>query len=427
MQSSVRGMRALGLALAALLTVAVPAAATRAAQPSGTMTIGPATLATSDLQNHPTCGSAGCTYIQWSGSAADATYASPVDGTIVAWRITSGSAGNKVTLRILRPAGGGKFSAVASSDTETTTGSTTAPDQFSTNLPVKAGDIIGLDNASSALIFKTGVLGSFPELWTPPVADGSPASAPTPPPGTLSNGYQLQIDAYVQPSPKTTTTTTTATTPTTTTTTTAAPVPTSLELTGVSLKAAWTNSRLSARLRFSVTVKGASHFVAEIRPATGGGFRSKRGYTTTRGGTFAEQLGLPAATPPGDYRLQVVATTGSSTPASRVQSFTLKAPPQGIVDAAAISTSRGGKAATTVQGPVKELWVRLHFLAPPKAGKVKIVWRTPGFKSVGEVVKAYATTMDSSLRGSAPLARGRWYAVVSVNGTIVKRLGVRVE
>jgi len=423
-------MRAFVLALAAYLAAAMPAAATHTAQPSGTMTIGPVTLSTSDLENHPTCSGIGCTYIQWSGSAADSSYASPVDGTIVAWRIASGSAGNKVKLRILRPAGGGKYSAVASSNTETTTGSSTAPDQFSTNLPVKAGDLIGLDNANSALIFKTGVLGAFPEFWAPPLADNAPASAPTPPPGTLSNGYQLQIDAYIQPTPKTTTTTTTTTTPTTTATTkttTAPPAPTSLGLSGVSLKAAWTNSRLSARLRFTVTVKGASHFVAEVRPASGGGFRSKRNYTTTRGGTFPEQLGLPATTPPGNYRLQVVATTGNAPPAIGVHSFTLKAPPQGIVDAAAISTAQGGKGATTVKGPVKELWVRFHFLSPPRNKQVKIVWRTPSFRFVGAVTKPFATTMDSSLRGSAPLARGRWYAIVSVNGTIVKRLGVRVS
>src|SRR4029079_9356545 len=122
-----------------------------------------------------------------------------------------------------------------------------------------------------------------------------------------------------------------------------------------------TNSRLSARVRFAVTVKGASHFVAEVRPATGGGFRSKRNYTTTRSGRFSEQIGLPSTTPPGNYKLQVVATTGNATPASRVQSFTLKAPPRGIVDGAAISTARGGRAAAAVKGPVKQLWVRFHF------------------------------------------------------------------
>jgi hypothetical protein len=57
---------------------------------------------------------------------------------------------------------------------------------------------------------------------------------------------------------------------------------------------------------------------------------------------------------------------------------------------------------------------------------VKIVWRTPSFRFVGAITKPFATTMDSSLRGSAALAPGRWYAIVSVDGTIVKRLGVRV-
>jgi hypothetical protein len=423
------GKRSLAWGALGALALAGVAAARHGAQPAGTMTIGPATLATSDLQNHPTCGSAGCTYIQWSGSTADPAYASPVDGTIVAWRISSGSAGNKVKLRILRPAGGGKFAAVASSSTETTTGNASAPDQFSTSLAVKTGDIIGLDNANSALIFKTGVLGEFPEFWMPPLADDGGASAPTPPPGTTSNGYQLQIDAYVQPAPKTTTTatttTTTTTTPTTTTTTTAAGT-TSLVLSPATLRASWSNSRLNGRVRFSVTVKGPTRFTAEVRPATGGGFKSKRNYTTTRGGTFSEQLGLPASMPPGAYKLQVVGQTGNAAPVLRTVAFRLAPPPQGVVDRAAISLAKEGAPASVVKGPVKELWVRFHFLSKPAAATVKIVWRKPNFKLVGAVTKPYAATIDSSVRASVPLAAGRWYAILTVNGTIVKRLGVRV-
>lgn len=200
------------------------------AAPAGTVTIGPGTLAssgTSTLQNDPNCTSLACTYIQWSGSEPDSSYSSPVAGTIVDWRISSGSAGNKVALRVLRPVGGGKYMAVGTSATETVSGNPTTPDEFSTNLPVQAGDIIGLDNSSDALIFETGVLGAFPEFWTPQTTDGSAATAPTTPSGSSSNGYQLQIDAYVQPTPPATTTTTaTTTTATTTTTTTTASVPT---------------------------------------------------------------------------------------------------------------------------------------------------------------------------------------------------------
>ena len=394
------------------------------AQPPGTMVIGPSTLVTDSLQNHPTCGS--CTFIQWSGSVADSTYAAPVNGTIVAWRIASDSANNKVTLRVLRPAGGGKYSAVASSATVSTSGSQFGPDQFSTSIPVKAGDIIGLDNANSALIFKTGVLGEFPESWTPPLTNGGSPSAPTPPVGTTVNGYQLQIDAYLQPAPATTTTTTT-TTPTTTTpttTTTVNPGTTSLTLSHVGIKASWHNSRLKGKVGFSFTVTGASHVIAELRQ--GASVKAKRNILTTRGGTFPETLTLAPRTAPGSYVLRLVGTTGNQNAVERESPVVLEAPPEGVVDKAAISLAKGGPSTTSVKSPQKALWVRFHFLALPKGGKVKIVWRTPSLKSVGAVTKPASATIDSSLASAAPLARGRWYAVLNVNGVVVKRVAVRI-
>jgi hypothetical protein len=416
-----------------------------ATQPSGTIAIGPATLATSatsTLQNYPSCsGGTGCTYIQWAGSSPDSSYASPVDGTIVAWRISSGSAGNKVKLRILRPAGGGKLSAVASSATETTSGSSSTPDQFAANIPVKAGDIIGLDNSNDALVFKTGVLGSFPEFWTPFLPDGSSPSPPTAPSGTIANGYQIQIGAYIHPSPGKTTTSTTTSTPTTTTvttvtTTTTTPttsIPkapagkTALGVTAVRLSASWKNSRLSGKVHFSIGVRGPSQLTAAVREGSAGPIRAERRYSTTRGGTFPETLRLPPGTPPGTYFLVVRGTTGRSKQAHRATTFKLEAPPEGIVDQASISLLRGGTAATTVEPPEKALWARFHFLARPSgAGKVKIVWRTPSYKLVGAVTKPFATTVDSSVHSSAPLAPGRWYAILSVGDKVVKRIGVRI-
>ncbi len=420
---------ALLVAAAAALGLAGGAAGYRSgavAQPPGTMVIGPSTLVTGSLQNHPTCGSQGCTFIQFSGTAADPVYAAPVDGTIVAWRIASDSANNKVTLRILRPAGGGKYSAVASSATVSTSGSQFGPDQFSTSIAVKAGDIIGLDNANSALIFKTGVLGAFPELWTPPLTNGGSPSAPTAPVGTTVNGYQLQIDAYLQPAPTTTSTTTTTTTTTTTpTTTTVNPGTTSLSLAHVSVTTRWHNSRLRGKVGFSFTVAGATHVTAEIR--RGASIKAKRNITTTRGGTFPETLSLSPRTAPGSYVLRLVARTESQNPVERESPVVLEAPPEGVVDTATISIARGGPAAASVKSPQKSLWVRFHFLALPKSSTVRIVWRTPSLKFVGAVTKPAAAALDSSLASTAPLARGRWYAVLSVNGVVVKRVGVRIE
>ena len=316
------------------------------AQPPGTMTIGPATLATTDLQNQQSCSGVGCTFIQWSISSVDLGYASPVDGTIVAWRIASDSAGNKVKLRILRPAGGGKFSAVGSSNTETTTGSTTAPDQFSTNLPVKAGDIIGLDNANSALMFKTGVLGALPEFWTPPLADGSPASAPMQPPGTTSAGYQLQIDAFVQPAPKTTTPTTTTTTPT------YDRDPHDHGPARPDLARASPRSPCAPR----GTTAGSPHaFASRSRSRAPHTSSSRSGRRRAAGSGASGTTRRPAAgrsrrsASPTRRRRATTSCRWWQPPETRHQRAAFsrsrwKAPPQGIVDSAAISAAEGGPA-----------------------------------------------------------------------------------
>ena len=114
------------------------------------------------------------------------------------WRIDSGSADAPVKLRVLRPAIGSKFTGVGTSALEMTTG---APiDTFATSLPIKAGDVIGLDNESQALIFTKNVLGAFPEVFTPALADGAPAAEPKEVIGG-GMGLKLQINADIQPTP----------------------------------------------------------------------------------------------------------------------------------------------------------------------------------------------------------------------------------
>ena len=391
------------------------------AQPPGTMVIGPSTLVTDSLQNHPTCGQ-GCTFIQWSGSVADSTYASPVDGTIVAWRIASGSADNKVKLRVLRPAGGGKYSAVASSATVTTSGSQSAPTSSRTSIPVKAGDIIGLDNANSALMFKTGVLGEFPEFWTPPLTNGGGPSAPTPPVGTTVNGYQLQIDAYVQPAPATTTTTTTTTTPTTTTT--VNPGTTSLTLSHVGIKASWNNSRLKGKVGFSFTVTGASHVIAELRQ--GSSIKAKRNILTSRGGTFPETLTLAPRTAPGSYDLRArgddrQSECGRARKPGRARGSARRSgrqsgdqPGQGRAERGV-----GQVAAEGALGPLP-----LPGPAEERQGQDRLAHPEPEVRRRRDQAGLGDDRLIAGLGG--PAGPGRWYAVLNVNGVVVKRVAVRI-
>ncbi len=101
------GLLSLGLAAAAAVAPGISSAATT--------TIGPQTLSTGTENN-----SFEGTFIQYSGTAPATEYVSPIEGTIVTWRIASGSANAPVRLRVLRPAGAGKFTGVGTSALGTT-------------------------------------------------------------------------------------------------------------------------------------------------------------------------------------------------------------------------------------------------------------------------------------------------------------------
>ena len=143
-----------------------------------------------------------CTYAPFNGVAAPSLQV-PFDGTVTSFSVNSGSAGNHVQLRVLRPAGGGQFTGAGTSPAETLAG---GPTTFTVSLPVKAGDILGLDNSDSALMFDTtpSAITAFYEL--PALADGATAA-----PNHNQSGDRLLLSAVVVQGTSTTTTTTTTT------------------------------------------------------------------------------------------------------------------------------------------------------------------------------------------------------------------------
>jgi hypothetical protein len=174
-----------------LLSLVLAAAATvPSVSDAALTTIGSQTLITG-TENSMSVG----TFIEYSLPGPAAEYVSPIDGTIVTWRVASGSS-SPVRLRVLRPVGGGKFAGVGTSAVQMTSGS--PPNTFATNLPIKAGDIIGLDNQTQALIFTKDVPGAFPKVFTPALADGAPAAEPA---EVVGGGMslKLQINADIEP------------------------------------------------------------------------------------------------------------------------------------------------------------------------------------------------------------------------------------
>lgn len=110
-----------------------------------------------------TCASAATTLGSTLGDGYEATFGGPAitvyqeagdgeslsapsGGAITAWSVRSGDVNAKYELRVLRPTGGGQFTAVGTSSPQT------VPDAedkvrgpFAVSLPVKAGDRIALD------------------------------------------------------------------------------------------------------------------------------------------------------------------------------------------------------------------------------------------------------------------------------------------
>jgi hypothetical protein len=110
-----------------------------------------------------------CSYIQTSGGTPVAV--SPVDGRVVRWRLKSGSATGTAKLRVLRPSGT-SFTAVASSNAENVN---IDLNTFTTHLPIKAGDVVALDNSSSGLFFTDAPAVALPlvKYFMPALADGA--------------------------------------------------------------------------------------------------------------------------------------------------------------------------------------------------------------------------------------------------------------
>jgi hypothetical protein len=150
-----------------------------------------------------------CTYLPYTGVSNPALQV-PFDGTATSFSVNSGSAGAIVELRVLRPAGGGQFTGAGTSSPETLS---TGVNTFVVSLPVKAGDLLGLDNDSSALIFDTSsatAIASYYQL--PALSDGATAA-----PNQVKSGYRLLLSATVTQTTTSTTTTSSTTTSTTTT------------------------------------------------------------------------------------------------------------------------------------------------------------------------------------------------------------------
>lgn len=126
---------------------------------------------------------------------AGANLASPVDGAVVRWRI-QGASGGPFYLRVLHPNGKGAYEASGTSLPATPTDE--GLQTFSTNLKIKAGDLIGIDPTSAE--DKIGIAetsgASFASIFPTPF-DGSIVA-----PSETFSGKEVELSAEILPVPE---------------------------------------------------------------------------------------------------------------------------------------------------------------------------------------------------------------------------------
>ena len=170
-----------------------------------------------------------CTYVPFTG-VSNPTLVVPSDGTVTSFAVNSASSTGTVELRVLRSAGAGQYTGAGTSAAEALTGGVST---FTVSMPVKAGDLLGVNNDSSALIFdnsQPSPITAYYEL--PALADATTAA-----PNRTAPGKRLLLSATVQASSTTTTTSTTTVSTTTVTTTTTTTAPSAPVISSASLSA----------------------------------------------------------------------------------------------------------------------------------------------------------------------------------------------
>jgi len=123
-----------------------------------------------------------------------ANLTSPVSGAIVRWRMQN-PVGGPFLLRVLRPNGSGGYMAAGTSNPVTPSGS--GLQTFTANLPVQAGDLIGVDptNATDKIDVAAVAGASFGFIFPPPF-DGATVA-----PSGSEAGKEIELSAEVQPTP----------------------------------------------------------------------------------------------------------------------------------------------------------------------------------------------------------------------------------
>jgi hypothetical protein len=169
---SILGRTALAAAVAAAAMVLTAGSASAATVTVGSSLAGP-------FEPNGSAGSATRTNLSLP-PPANAT--SPVDGTAISWSFI----GAQMTPRIIRPLGGGLYISAGTGPRQAGAGGGVISGPFPISLPIKAGDLFGVNTEGSISPFATrDVPGAARSVWAL-LVDGGEARSATAQPGELA-------------------------------------------------------------------------------------------------------------------------------------------------------------------------------------------------------------------------------------------------
>jgi hypothetical protein len=111
-----------------------------------------------------------------SALPAPETAASPVDGTVVSWSFIG--SGGPLTPRVLRPEENGRYSAAGTGAAQNATAEGVVSGPFPFDVPIKRGDLIGVDGADGAFVSTAPVAGATNLYFEPALVDGAGGATP---------------------------------------------------------------------------------------------------------------------------------------------------------------------------------------------------------------------------------------------------------
>ncbi len=128
-----------------------------------------------------------------SPSLAGSSTASPINGVIVRWRIKAGGGAGPTALRVLRPATGDERVGVGTSQVENPVTGTIST--FATQLPIRAGDFIGIDiDNTGPNYFNADDPADSRHAWQPALPNAGPPTSPT----TTQTGREVLVNADIE-------------------------------------------------------------------------------------------------------------------------------------------------------------------------------------------------------------------------------------